>query len=314
MNTRIQNQPIILKLLYSLIPIILFSIYLFGWRVLLVLIVSNLAAYITEYLFIRNKPNGKVTLSVFATGTLIGLSLPPSIPFLIAALGSFIAIFFGKMVFGGYGTNMFNPALVGRTFIYVSFPKQMTISWAKPFIDFPGGFVQYAPHADMTTGATILSHFRNTGELLYPFRDVFLGLKSGSMGETSALLLIICAIYLIFSKTASWKPMVGTALSMLLFNFLFYPHINPLYFLFSGGAMFGIVYFVTEPVTLPKGKIAVWIYGLMIGFLAVFIRAKSLFYEGFMFAVLIANSFMPIIEYALNSATQKKADKKVQNG
>lgn len=314
MNMRIQNQPIIQKLLYSLIPIVLFSIYLFGLQVLIILLVSNLSAYLTEYLFIRNKPNGKVTLSAIATGTLLGLSLPPTIPILIAALGSFIAIAFGKMVFGGYGTNLFNPALVGRTFIYVSFPRQMTISWVKPFTEFPGGFLSYAPPESMKTSATILSHFRNTGELLYSMKDAFLGLKSGSMGETSALLLLICAIYLIMSKTASWKPMVGTVLSMLFFNFLFFPHINPLYFLVSGGAMFGIVYFVTEPVTLPKGKAAVWIYGILIGFLAVFIRAKSLFYEGFMFAVLMANSFMPIIEYVLNSLTKKSVEKKVQNG
>jgi Na+-transporting NADH:ubiquinone oxidoreductase subunit B len=163
----------------------------------------------------------------------------------------------------------------------------------------------------MKTGATILSHFRNTHELMYSMKDAFLGFKAGSMGETSALLMILCGIYLLLSKTASWKPMLGTAASMILFNYLFFPTVNPLYFLFSGGAMFGIVYFATEPVTLPKGKISVWIYGLLIGFLAVFIRAKSLFYEGFMFAVLMANSFMPIIEYAINSMTVKKETKAV---
>jgi Na+-transporting NADH:ubiquinone oxidoreductase subunit B len=308
-KTLIQNQPVIRKLLYSLIPISLFSIYLFGWRVLFVLFFSNLAAYLTEYLFVRSKPNGKVTLAAFATGTLLALSLPPTIPFWIATVGSAVAIAFGKMVFGGYGTNLFNPALVGRTFIYISFPQQMTITWVKPFTSFPGGLTVYSTPPDMSTGATILSHFRNTGELLYSLKDAFLGFKAGSIGETSVILMVFCGIYLIISKTANWKPMVATAASILFFNYLFFPTINPLYFLFSGGAMFGIVYFVTEPVTLPKGKIAVWIYGIMIGFLAVFIRAKSLFYEGLMFAVLMANSFMPIIEYALNSMTAKKQSK-----
>jgi Na+-transporting NADH:ubiquinone oxidoreductase subunit B len=306
MNTLIQNQPIIRKLLYSLIPITLFSVFLFGWRVLLIIIFCNLTAFLTEYLFVRSKPNGKVTLAAFATGTLLALSLPPSIPILIAVLGTAVAICFGKMVFGGYGANLFNPALVGRTFIYVSFPQQMTISWVNPFTTFPGGFAAFTPPHNMITSATILSHFRNTGELLFSIKDSFLGFKSGSMGETSAILMILCGIFLLLSKTASWKPMLGTTVSMILFNYLFFPHINPLYFLFSGGAMFGIVYFVTEPVTLPKGNLSVWIYGVMIAFLTVFFRAKSLFYEGFMFAVLMANSFMPIIEYVIDSISKKK--------
>lgn len=292
-------------------PIILFSIFLFGWRVLLILFFCNLTAFVTEYLFVRSKPNGKVTLAALATGTLLGLSLPPGIPILIAVLGTAVAICFGKMVFGGYGTNLFNPALVGRTFIYVSFPQQMTISWIQPFTNLPGGFTAFTPPHSMVTSATILSHFRNTGELMYSMKDSFLGFKAGSMGETSALLMIVCGIYLLLTKTASWKAMLSTAVSLMIFNYLFFPHVNPIYFLFSGGAMFAIVYFVTEPVTLPKGKIAIWIYGLLIAFLSVFFRAKSLFYEGIMFAILMANSFMPIIEYALNSLISKKEVKAV---
>ncbi len=127
MNNIILKQKMMNKVLYALVPIIFFSIYLFGWRVLAVLLVSNLFAFLTEYMFIRKKKFGKVSMAVFVTGTLLALTLPPTIPFWMAAVGSIVAIGFGKMVFGGFGMNVFNPAIVGRTFIYISFPNAMTM-------------------------------------------------------------------------------------------------------------------------------------------------------------------------------------------
>lgn len=132
-----------------------------------------------------------------------------------------------------------------------------------------------------------------------------MGFVSGSAGETSAILILLAGIYLIITKTAKWQSMLGTALSLLLFSFIFYPTVNPLYFLVSGGAMFGIVYMVTDPISSPKGKVAIWIYGLLIGFLTVFIRRYSLFAEGFMFALLLTNAFMPLLEYGLEKVGVK---------
>lgn len=299
------------RVLYALMPSLLLGIYLFGLRVLAVLIVSNLAAYFTEYLFVYKKKPGKVSMAAFVTGSLVAMTLPPTIPLWIAAVGSIVAIAFGKMVFGGFGTNPFNPAILGRTFVYVSFPQEMTIRWLKPYLlaDFPGGFIRWTAEAGRHTSATILGQFRTESELVYSFKDAFWGFIPGSIGETSALLILLAAIYMIFTKSAKWQPMLSTTLSLLIFNLIFYPQQNPLYFLVSGGAMFGIVYMTTDPVSQGKGKYGIWIYGLLIGFLTVFIRKFSLFAEGFMFALLLANAFMPIIEYGLDSLTKPKGKK-----
>ena len=307
MFKRILKQQMMNRVLYSLIPVIIFAVYLFGWRVFASVVVANIAAYLTEYLFVMKKQSGKVSMAVFVTGTLIALSLPPTIPLWISAVGAIVSIAFGKMVFGGFGMNIFNPAILGRTFVYISFPNQMTISWVKPYLlrDFPGGFVRWAAPEVMQTGATILNHMRMSGEKLYGFMDSFWGFEPGSAGETSAFLILLAAIYLIATKTAKWQPMLSTLLSLSLFSFIFYPGVNPLYFLISGGAMFGIVFMVTDPVTCPKGTWAVWIYGILIGFLTVFIRKYSLFAEGFMFALLLTNAFMPLIEYGLEKVGVK---------
>ncbi|MDI3503391.1 MAG: Na+-transporting NADH:ubiquinone oxidoreductase subunit [Candidatus Cloacimonadota bacterium] len=307
MFEKIMKQQIMNRVLYALIPIVIFSVYLFGLRVLAVVAIANLAAYLTEWLFVRKKQAGKVSMAAFVTGSLVALTLPPTIPLWISALAAVVSICFGKMVFGGFGTNLFNPAILGRTFVYISFPNQMTISWVKPYLfsDFPGGLLRWQANPAMQTGATILNNYRATSTALHSFTDAFVGFIPGSIGETSALLIILAGIYLILSKTAKWQPMLATLLSVVIFSFIFYPQMNPLYFLISGGAMFGIVFMVTDPISSPKGKIAIWIYGLLIGFLTVFIRRYALFAEGFMFALLLTNAFMPLIEYGLEKVGVK---------
>jgi Na+-transporting NADH:ubiquinone oxidoreductase subunit B len=307
MFERILKQQMMNRVLYALVPLLLFSIYLFGMRILAVVAIANLAAYFTEYLFVSKKKGGKVSMAAFVTASLVSLSLPPTIPLWISAVSAIVSIAFGKMVFGGFGTNIFNPAILGRTFVYISFPNQMTISWLKPFLpqDFPGGFARWSAPAGMQTGATILNTYRSSGDTLYSFGDAFMGFISGSAGETSAILILLAGIYLIMTKTAKWQSMLSTLLSLLLFSFIFYPSVNPLYFLVSGGAMFGIVYMVTDPISSPKGKYAIWVYGLLIGFLTVFIRRYSLFAEGFMFALLLTNAFMPLIEYGMEKVGVK---------
>ncbi|MCK9557438.1 MAG: RnfABCDGE type electron transport complex subunit D [Candidatus Cloacimonetes bacterium] len=307
MFERIMKQQMMNRVLYSLIPITLFAIYLFGWRVLAIVAVANIAAFISEYLFVRSKKAGKVSMAAFVTGSLVALTLPPSIPLWMSALAAVISIVFGKMVFGGFGANIFNPAILGRTFVYISFPNQMTISWLKPYVmsDFPGGFARWTVESSMQTGATILNSFRASGEAMYSMRESLFGFVSGSAGETSALLIILAGIYLIVTKTAKWQPMLATLLSLTLFTWLFYPSENPLYLILSGGALFGTVFMVTDPVSSPKGNWGIWIYGLLIGFLTVFIRRFSLFAEGFMFALLLTNAFMPLIEYCLEKVGRK---------
>jgi len=308
MLKNILKQAIMNRVLYALLPVLLFSIYLFGWRVLFVVLVSNLMAYLTEYLFVRNKKNGKVSMAVFVTGTLLAMTLPPTIPFWIAAVGAIIAILFGKMVFGGFGLNVFNPAIVGRTFIYISFPQQMTVTWLNSYTvnDFPGGLIRWTAEPAMRTSATILGQIRHSGTTDFSFMNAFLGFIPGSVGETSAFLILLAGIYLILTKTAKWQPMVATTLSLLACNWIFFPHQSPLFNIVTGGAMFGVVFMTTDPVSQAKGKVAIWIYGILIGFLTVFIRRFSLFFEGMMFAILLTNAFMPIIEYLIDQFINKK--------
>ncbi|MCD4817353.1 MAG: RnfABCDGE type electron transport complex subunit D [Candidatus Cloacimonetes bacterium] len=290
------------RMLLALLPIIFFSIFLFGWRIFLIIIITNLVAVFTEYLFIRQRKNGKISQAVFVTGTLLALSLPPTIPFWMASVGAIVAVTFGKMVFGGFGMNVFNPAMVGRTSIYVSFANAMTVRWLKPFTSFPGGFATYLKPAHLTS-ATPITVLRDSG-ISTKFSDLFFGTISGSIGETSALLVIIATIYLIFTKTAKWQVMLSTILSFTAFILIFYRS-NPLPYILSGGLLFGVVFIATDPVSMPKNKTAVWIFGGLVGFLTVFIRKFSLFAEGFMFSIILANTFMPIIEYTLNKSKQK---------
>ena len=306
MKNLILKQKMMEKVLLALVPIIFFSVFLFGWRILAVLLVSNVFAFFMEYLFVRKKKPGKVTTAVFVTGTLLALTLPPPIPFWIAAVGAVVAVCFGKMVFGGFGMNVFNPAIVGRTFIYISFPNAMTVNWLNPFISLPGGFAAWL-NVDAVTSATPISIFNQTGRM-ESLTSLFTGTIAGSMGETSALLIMLAGIYLIFTRTAKWQPILSLLISFSFFTLIFY-QTNPLPFLLSGGLLFGAVFMITDPVSMPKNAAAIWIYGILVGFLTVFIRRYSLFTEGFMFALLLANTFLPIIEFALNRSKVKKNGK-----
>ncbi len=306
MKNMILKQTVMNKVLFALFPIILFSIFLFGWRVLTILLFSNLTSFLTEYLMVRKKPNGKVTTACFVTATLLALTLPVSIPLWMAGVASVIAILFGKMVFGGFGTNVFNPAIVGRTFVYISFPKEMTVNWTAPFTKFPGGYLHYqtADALEKITTATPIAHLKN-GIDIPPISNMFFGLTSGSIGETSALLILLSGLYLVITKTAKWQPIVACIFSFSLFTQVFY-HGSILQNILSGGLLFGTIFMITDPISMAKTKYGIWIYGILVGFFTVFIRKFSLFAEGFMFALLLGNTFMPIIDFTIQKLTTKQ--------
>ncbi|MEA2096140.1 MAG: RnfABCDGE type electron transport complex subunit D, partial [Candidatus Cloacimonadota bacterium] len=194
-------------------------------------------------------------------------------------------------------------AIVGRTFIYISFPNAMTMQWLQPLTKCPAGFTVWQ-NSNLITTATPMIEFNNSAKVT-ELSQLFLGTISGSMGETSAILILLAGIYLIITKTAKWQPMFSLLISFALFTSIFYGT-NPLSFMLSGGLMFGAVFMITDPVSMPKDKTAIWIYGLLVGFLTVFIRKFSLFTEGFMFALLLGNIFMPIIEFGLKQMKMKK--------
>jgi Na+-transporting NADH:ubiquinone oxidoreductase subunit B len=304
MKQIVLKQPVMFKVLYSLVPVALFSIFLFGWRILLLLAVCNIFAFLAEYVFIRNKKGGKVTSATFVTGSLLALILPPLLPLWMAAIGSIVAIVFGKMLFGGFGMNIFNPAILGRTFLYITFANEMTANWVSPFTSFPGGFANYTV-PDLISSATPIA-----SENGFDLCRLFFGLIPGSIGETSAFLILMAGIYLVVTKTAKWQTIITTLASFLLFSFIFNPAGNLLAYLFSGGILFGTVFMATDPISSPKNKYALLIYSVLLGFLTVFIREFSIWAGGFMFALLLVNSFMPIIEYLITKPKPQSAKNK----
>lgn len=300
-KTLFQKQKVMRKVLLSLLPIVVFSIYLYGWRILVLLLSVTLAGVLCEYAVLRYTigKNAKVTEAVLVSCVLYTLTLPPAVPYWIAIVGILFGVFFGKGVFGGFGKNIFNPALVGRCFIYISFPAAMTVQWTKPFAGFPGGFLQYAGGVDAVTSATPMILHDKTGEVT-GYLQLFLGTVSGSAGESSAFLILAAALYLAITKTASWKIMLSTTGSFFTVCTVFYLagaiSANPLFSILSGGFLFAAVFMATDPISAPSNDASRIIYGIVIGILAFVIRSYSLFTEGIMFAILIANMFGPLIE------------------
>ncbi|MCF7918761.1 MAG: RnfABCDGE type electron transport complex subunit D [Candidatus Cloacimonetes bacterium] len=287
------QQKIMDRVLYALIPLVIYGIFRFGWQVLAIVLVSNVFAVLTEYLFIRQKKGGRISGAVWVTGTLLALILPPTLPLWMAALGAIVAVSFGKMVFGGFGMNIFNPALVGRIFLFVTFPQQMGASWQNPFRGFPGGLAAWNHSAALTSATPIAA----LGNGQTSFWNLFSGNTAGCIGEVSTLLILLAGVYLILTKTAKWQPMAGGIISFLVFTLLFYGA-NPFYYFAAGGVAFGMVFMITDPVSMPKDKRVIWINAALVGFLAVVIRKYSNFDEGFMFALLLGNTFSPLLDYA----------------
>lgn len=302
------------KVLLSLVPIILLATYLFGLRVFVLLGVVSLTGCLVEYVSMRliNGNKAKVTEAALVSCFLYTLTLPPATPYWVAMLGIAFGLFFGKGVFGGFGRNIFNPALVGRCFVYISFPAYLTVRWSQPFAWFPGGFIRYDGGADVITGATPLIRMQMDG--LNPgYLRLLLGNIAGSMGETSAILIILAGIYLIFTRTASWKIMVACIVSFTTLNTIFYltgiTMADPLFSLLTGGFLFAAVFMATEPVSAPSQESARILYGTLIGLVACVIRQFSLFTEGIMFAILVVNAFAPLIDRQIREikARRRKA-------
>ncbi|QQK08646.1 RnfABCDGE type electron transport complex subunit D [Miniphocaeibacter halophilus] len=307
------KQKMMRTVLIPLIIISLFSIYNFGWRVLALLLLNLFVAMVIEYLCeVKLYKRKKISEAVIITSILYTMTLPVSLPFWISAVGIAFGIFFGKMVFGGFGKNIFNPALVGRVFIYINFPNPLTIAWNEAAKGLPGGFGAFTlPHIDALSTATPMLAFRNEG-VLTNISDLLIGNVSGAIGETSKVLIILAAIYLIYKKVASWQIMAGSVLgfSVLsgILNLMGVETIpNPIYGMLLGGFLLGTVFMATDPISAAKTVPGKWIYGLIIGIVTVIIRGFALFSGGMMFAILMGNTFAPIIDYVVR---QRKANKK----
>lgn len=310
------KQKMMRTVILSLIPVMIASVYFFGWRSLLLLAVVTVFGLGTEWVFAK-KYNRKVSEAVFVSCILYTLTLPPTTPFWIAVVGIIFGIMFSKEVFGGFGKNIYNPALAARAFVYVCFPAPLTMGWAQPAMGLPGGFGTYITQTvDAMSQATPMLAFRESGALTN-FTDLLFGNISGSLGETSAILIILAGVYLIYKKVASWEIMAGTILGfaglsgglILLGN----PQIpNVLHGIFTGGLLFGAIFMATDPISAPKTKESKWIYGFLIGIITVIIRGFSLFAGGMMFAILISNTFAPIMDEAVRYLKKRKKEKEAK--
>jgi Na+-transporting NADH:ubiquinone oxidoreductase subunit B len=288
-----QKQPIMRRVVYSLVPVFLFAVYLYGWRTLAVVAVSYALGILTEWFFERNR-SGKVSEAVLVSCALYALALPPRTPLWIVGVGIVFAVLFGKMVYGGFGRNIFNPAITGRLFVYIAFPTALSLGWMNP-----GGF---GMQADAIASATPLAVLRAGGQV--DLVSLLLGLRGGSLGESSILLLGLAAAYLVATKTANWRIIASTIVSAALLNLGLQlagvPGVLPtLPALMSGSFFFISIYMVTDPVSAPKKPAAQFIYGLIIGVCSILIRNFSAFPEGTSFGLLIGNTFASLIDQAL---------------
>ena len=295
-------QPLMIRVCYGVIPCLAVSIYFFGFRSLILTALVVFFGIATEGIF--TLPHGKpITSAVFVSSLILALSLPPTTPFWIAALGIVFGIIFGKMVFGGFGHNVFNPAMVGRCFIYISFPIALTARWAEPFSGKYGGLVRWSPSVDALTSATPLAILKSGGS--YPLAKLFTGNIPGSLGETAAWVILLGGIYIVATKAAQWRLVLSPLLGGSLTSFVLWTAgirgvPDPLTSLMAGSFLFGVFFVVTEPISGPKTKGAQWIYGFIIGGLAIVIRKFSSFSAGIMFATLFMNIFTPIMDLAVN--------------
>jgi len=286
---------------------------LFGARkVLPILIVSYVVGLGIEFAFAQIRGH-EVNEGFLVTGFLIPLIVPPDIPLWMVALATAFAVIFGKEVFGGTGMNILNPALTARAFLFFAYPQDM--SGEKVWV------------ADALSGATPLGKLMVNEPLasLPSPSDMFFGFIPGSVGETSTLLILLGGLFLIYTGIASWKIIIsvfagGYALA-LLFNFLgpiiapenVYMAMPAYYHLVIGGFAFGAVYMATDPVTAAQTNRGKWIYGLLIGILAVLIRVLNPAYpEGMMLAILLMNVFAPLIDYYVVRANINKRLKRFQ--
>lgn len=300
---RIPPKPILmqrtmLRVCYALAPLAAGAVYLFGWRALALLAVTLLAGCVTEALFTfrRGQP---VTSAVFVTAMIFALSLPPTIPVWMAVVGIVAGVAIGKMAFGGFGHNVFNPAMVGRCFLYVTFPLQMTNTWTLPFWGGWGGLLHWAPSVDAITRATPLVVMRQGDR--WPLGDLFLGPVPGSLGETSAVLILLGGAYILYRKAASWRLALGCVLGGFFMSSALHlggvGSVAPAaYNLVSGSFLFGALFVVTEPISGAKTRLGQWIYSICIGALTIVLRGFSNFSAGIMFSVLIMNAFVPLLD------------------
>lgn len=291
--------------LIALVPALLASLYFFGLGAFIITLTAVGSCVIFEFLIqkylLKVEPSVKDGSAVL-TGLLLAFNVPSNLPVWMMIIGAAVAIGIAKMTFGGLGSNPFNPALVGRVFMLISFPVQMT-SWPLPS-------VLPLTYTDAVTGATPLGVIKeglakgdsltSLMESLPSFTDMLVGNIGGSLGEISSVALIIGGVYLLWKRIITWHIPVSMLGAIAIFAAILHSSnpeafAGPLFHIFTGGALLGAFFMATDYVTSPMSKNGMLIYGAMIGVLTVLIRVFGAYPEGVSFAILIMNAFTPLI-------------------
>lgn len=309
-HTQDSTPSIMYGVVYALIPAILVSVYFFGLNSIRVVLMASVFCMLIEYLIQRYILRTEVTIndgSALVAGILLAFNLPANLPWWIILIGSIVTIGVAKMSFGGLGKNIFNPALVGRIFLLISFPVQMT-TWPIPKPIFAKSVT------DAITGPTPLAIMKEglaagkTVEEILPeipdyVNNLMLGNQGGCLGEVSALALILGALYMLYRKIITWHTPTGYIGAVVVFSGILWlidptQYVDPLFHLVTGGLMLGVFYMATDMVSSPMSAKGQLLFGAGAGILTILIRVFGAYPEGVAFAILIMNAFVPLIDRA----------------
>jgi len=290
------------RVVYAMIPALAWSVFVFGLDALRVTLIAVVACLAFEYLIQKYLLKIKPVItdgSALITGILLAFNVPSNLPWWIIVIGSLAAVGIAKLSFGGLGNNIFNPALVGRVFMLISFPVQMT-SWpvnARSGID---AITSATPLSIIKEGISNGTPISEITQKLPTTFDMLLGNIGGSLGEISALLLILGGLYMLWKKVITWHIPVSVIATVAIFATIFWivnpaTYINPLYHILSGGLMLGAIFMATDMVTSPMNPKGQIIYGVGIGLITISIRMFGAYPEGISFAILIMNAVTPLI-------------------
>jgi len=310
-SERLSTRSVMIDVIIGLAPAMAAAGYYFRIRALILICTCVISSVATEWLcnVIRKKPNSLGDFSAVVTGIILALSLPPKLPIWTVVVGSVFSIAIGKMVFGGLGANIFNPAMVGRTFLTVSFGVSMT-SWTVPAtmdVSMPAIAQENIVH--VTTQATPLAWSKlaiknELGADIYSeaqFKATFTGEVGGSLGETSVIALLIGGLYLLIRRTINFHIPLAVLVSAFAFATIAYwkdsyAYVQPFFHLCSGGLLLCAFFIATDPVTAPLTRRGMWIFGIGVGTITMLIRIVGEYPEGVMFSILLMNAVTPLID------------------
>ncbi len=314
-------SKIMYGVVFSLLPAMLVSFYFFGLAAILLTLTAVVSCMAFEFIIQKYLIKGPLTIfdgSAIITGVLLAFNVPANLPLGLVVIGSAVAIGMGKMTFGGLGKNPFNPALVGRVFLMISFPVQMTT--------YPEPSVFSTKLTDVVTGPTPLTFLKDgisrgqeVSELmpnLPDYANLMMGNMGGSVGEISAIALILGGVFMLFRNIISWHIPVSYLGSAAVFSAIFwfiapetYP--DPLFHLLTGGLMLGAIYMATDYSTSPMAPKGMLLFGVGCGVLTIIIRLFGAYPEGVAFSILIMNAFVPLINRGFKP---KRFGEEVKNG